>query len=161
MLSTKRPADNKDLKGLAGLRNNRAKHAVGLFRSRTAHVRCSRARSPKRRHPDHHREDRQSPENTRHTHEPIERDKERRGFAGAGTAPHEQSQNNEQSDRHRQQTTARPHMMTMIRHEIRRNPAPRSDIRKDSKTNTRDTHKPNESDEKWGEITGAGTAHEQ
>ena len=88
----------------------------------------ARARSPKRQHPHHHREDRQSPENTRHTHEPIERDKEWREVAGAGTA-HEQSQNNEQSDRHRQQTTARPHMMTMIRHEIRRNPAPRRDIR--------------------------------
>ena len=89
----------------------------------------ARAGSPKRRHPDQReREDRQSPENTRHTHEPIERDKEWREIAGAGTA-HEQSQNNEQSDRHRQQTAAWPHMMTIIRYEVRRNPAPRRDIR--------------------------------
>ena len=87
----------------------------------------ARARSPKRRHPDQ-REDRQSPENTRHTHEPIERDKQWREVAGAGTA-HEQPQNNEHSDRHRQQTTARPHMMAIIGHEARRNPAPRRDIR--------------------------------
>ena len=51
-----------------------------------------------------------------------------REIAGAGIA-HEQSQNNEQNDRRRQQTTAGPHVITIIRHEVRQNPAPRRDIR--------------------------------
>jgi len=80
------------------------------------------------------------------------------GVTGAGTA-HERSQSNVQRDSAPTTTSrASTHDDNPAAREIQPRDATSA---RDSKMNTRNTHKPIERDEKRGGIPGVGTTHEQ